>query len=115
MKYLAPLFASLVLLSLPAHANPAGPAAAFDPALLPQYILADADMRDGVSLDGQWHYSVDPYRDGMADFLGKPSDVSKGRGSDVNVEDAEKANPNALFEYDLQGAPTGPVPSAWIG
>jgi len=115
MKHAITLGALFAVLALPAHANPAGPAAGFDPNLLPQHILVDADMRDHISLSGQWHYSVDPYRDGMADFLGKPSDVSKGRGSDVIVADAEKANPNALFEYDLQGAPTGPVPSAWMG
>ena len=114
-------FLSLVLLAAapafvtPACANPARPAdnAAYA-AIVPTQVLVDADLRDGLSLDGMWHYSVDPYRDGMADFLGKPSDVSKGRGSDVNVAQAEKDDPNALFEYDLGNAPLGEVPSAWI-
>lgn len=114
-KTWACLSALTCLLAAPVMANPAGPADKVDAGLLPAYILVDADMREGVSLSGAWHYSVDPYRDGMADFLGKPSDVSKGRGSDVDVEATEKADPNALFEYDLKGAPTGPVPSAWIG
>ncbi len=105
----------LLLLAAPAMANPAKPADnATYAAIVPQQVLVDADLRDGESLDGQWHYSVDPYRDGMADFLGKPGDVSKGRGADVNVAQAEKDNPNALFEYDLGDAPLGEVPSAWI-
>ena len=114
-RLLAAMGGMACILAAPVMANPAAPADTVDTALLPAHILVDADLRDGVSLSGSWHYSVDPYRDGMADFLGKPSDVSKGRGSDVDVEAAEKADPNALFEYDLQGAPSGPVPSAWIG
>ncbi|HEX7799271.1 MAG TPA: glycoside hydrolase family 2 TIM barrel-domain containing protein, partial [Asticcacaulis sp.] len=38
-----------------------------------------------------------------------------GRGADIVVADVEKANPNALFEYDLGNAPLGEVPSSWIG
>ncbi len=108
-------FLSLLLLAAPALANPARPADNADyAAIVPPLVLVDADLRDGLSLDGAWHYSVDPYRDGMADFLGKPNDVAKGRGSDINVEQAEKDDPNALFEYDLGDAPLGEVPSAWI-
>ena len=113
LRRLAVLF---TLLATPVLANPARPADKADYAAVePAFVLVDADLRTGLSLNGKWHYSVDPYRDGMADFLGKPSDVAKGRGSDINVAEAEKANPNALFEYDLGQAPTGDVPSAWIG
>ncbi len=109
------LMASTALMTSGAFANPARPAdTAAYAALVPATILVDADLRDGVSLSGAWHYSVDPYKDGMADFLGKSADVTKGRGADVVVADAEKANPNALFEYDLGNAPLGEVPSAWI-
>ncbi|MGA9658872.1 MAG: glycoside hydrolase family 2 TIM barrel-domain containing protein [Asticcacaulis sp.] len=105
-----------LILATTASANPARPAdnAAYSQ-IVPKAILVSADMRDGVSLSGPWHYSVDPYKDGMADFLGKAFDVTKGRGADINVEAATKANPNALYEYDLARAPVGPVPSAWIG
>ena len=111
----ASIFAVLALASTPLHAAPAKPAdAQAYAALVPQFVLVNADRRDGMSLSGAWHYSVDPYKDGMADFLGKSSDVTKGRGADINVADAEKADPNALFEYDLGNAPLGQVPSAWI-
>ena len=34
-------------------------------------VLAAADLRAGQSLDGEWRYSIDPYRDGAAgDRLG---------------------------------------------
>ncbi len=114
------LFAVLGLMAAwmaaPALANPAAPADKADYAgIVPPLVLVDADLRGGLDLAGTWHYSVDPYRDGMADFLGAPNDVAKGRGSDINVEQTEKDDPNALFEYDLGQAPTGEVPSAWIG
>ena len=106
---------ALALSCGPVHAAPAKPAnAAAYAAIVPSHVLVDADLRDGLSLSGAWHYSVDPYKDGMADFLGKSSDVTKGRGADINVAEAEKADPNALFEYDLGNAPLGQVPSAWI-
>jgi len=106
----------LALGTTPIHAAPAKPAdAATYAALVPQFVLVNADKRDGMSLSGPWHYSVDPYKDGMADFHGKPYDVTKGRGSDVNVEQAMKNDPDVFYEYDLARAPTGPVPSAWIG
>ena len=113
---LSSIIFSLALSTTPLHAAPAKPAD--NPAyaaIVPQFVLVNADRRDGMSLSGPWHYSVDPYKDGMADFHGKPYDVTKGRGSDVNVEQAMKTDPDVFYEYDLARAPTGTVPSAWIG
>ncbi len=102
-------------LTNPALTNQAKPAVNKDySAIVPATILVNADLREGLSLSGAWHYSVDPYKDGMADFLGKKIDPRHNRGADVNVAEAEKADPNALFEYDLGNAPLGQVPSAWI-
>jgi beta-glucuronidase len=113
----ASVLATLWALSaLPALAAPAGSAA--DPVykdIVPQRVMVDADLRTGLNLDGAWHYSVDPYKDGLADFLGKSTDVRHGRGADIVVADEEKAHPNALYEYDLGNAPLGEVPSSWIG
>ena len=107
--------ATVTALTPPAWAGPAAPAN--DPAyagVTPPIVLVDADMRDGMLLSGPWHYSVDPYRDGLADFHGHPSDVTKGRGSDIDVEQATKADPDLVFEYDLKRSKEGPVPSAWM-
>jgi beta-glucuronidase len=110
------LLATSLIVASPALSAPAKPADnATYAALVPPFVLVDADRRDSMSLSGPWHYSVDPYKDGMADFHGKPYDVTKGRGSDVNVEQAMKDDPNVFYEYDLARAPVGPVPSAWIG
>ena len=103
--------------SQPALAGPAAPAQNPDYAkVVPQYVLVDGDLRDGVSLSGPWHWSVDPYRDGLADFHGHPKDATQGRGSDIDVEQAMQADPSgALFEYDLGRAPVAAIPGAWIG
>ncbi|WP_083811514.1 glycoside hydrolase family 2 protein [Asticcacaulis biprosthecium] len=81
----------------------------------PQYILVNGDLRTGVSLSGPWHWSLDPYRDGLYDFHGKPYDPTKGRAMDISVADAMAKNPNALFEHDIHRAPVTQVPGSWIG
>ena len=57
---LAALLAGLIPAGLAADA-PASSAP-----LLPAHVLVAADMRDGLDLSGPWHWSIDPYRDGLA-------------------------------------------------
>ncbi|WP_256924017.1 glycoside hydrolase family 2 protein [Sphingomonas sp. IBVSS2] len=77
--------------------------------------LAAADMRPGQSLDGAWHWSVDPYRDGVAGFHGGPPGESTARFQDrIQADEAEK-RPTALFEFDMQRSPVTHLPGSWIG
>jgi len=76
--------------------------------------LAAADMRPGLSLDGTWHYSVDPYRDGEAGFHGEEPGRASRRYADLDVEAAMKADPTALYEYDMDQSPTAALPSSWL-
>jgi beta-glucuronidase len=77
--------------------------------------LVAADMRERQSLDGAWHWSVDPYRDGMAGFHGGQPGASSRRWADVIVADVERGNPAALFEMDMQRSPVTHLPGGWIG
>jgi len=77
-------------------------------------ILAAGDMRPATSLDGPWHYSVDPYRDGQAGFHGEEPGRASRRYADVDVEAAMKANPTALYEYDMDQSPVATLPSSWL-
>lgn len=78
-------------------------------------ILAAADMRPGQSLDGAWHWSVDPYRDGVAGFHGGPPGESTARFQDrIQADEAEK-RPTTLFEFDMQRSPVTHLPGSWIG
>ncbi|WP_294057247.1 glycoside hydrolase family 2 TIM barrel-domain containing protein [Sphingomonas sp.] len=78
-------------------------------------VLAAADMRPSLSLDGAWHWSVDPFRDGMAGFHGGPPGPSTRRYADIDVADTEAKDPTALFEFDLQRSPVAHLPGSWIG
>jgi beta-glucuronidase len=78
-------------------------------------ILAAADMRPAQSLDGAWHWSVDPYRDGMAGFHGGIPGESSRRWADVNEQEVAEKNPTALFEFDMQRSPVTHLPGGWIG
>ena len=77
-------------------------------------ILAAGDMRPALSLDGPWHYSVDPYRDGQAGFHGEEPGRGSRRYADVDVEAAMKANPTALYEYDMDQSPVATLPQSWL-
>ena len=95
----------LLLLAAPplaAQVMPAGP------------ILAAADLRDGQSLDGEWTYSIDPYRDGAAGFHGEAPGTGHRRFDDVDVATKSAADPLALYEYDMDRSPTAILPSSWL-
>lgn len=66
--------------------------------------LTRADNRDGQDLSGTWHYSVDPYRDGLAGFHRGAPGAGHRRYDDVDVDALTKAKPNALYEYDMDRA-----------
>ena len=92
----------------------AAPAAAQSPAHRPP-VLAAADLREHQSLDGPWHWSVDPYRDGEAGFHGGDAGTGHRRWDTTNVEQAMERDPTALYEYDMQRSPVAQLPGAWIG
>lgn len=77
-------------------------------------VLAAADLRGGTSLDGEWAYSIDPYRDGLASFHGGDPGTGHRRYDDVDVQAASKADPLALYEYDLDHSAKAELPSSWL-
>lgn len=78
-------------------------------------ILTAADMRPATSLDGAWHWSIDPYRDGVAGFHGGPPNDSTRRWGDVVQADVAAADPGKWFEFDMQQSPVTHLPGSWIG
>jgi beta-glucuronidase len=81
----------------------------------PRPTLVAADLRDHQSLDGAWHWSIDPFRDGIAGFHGGPPGPSTKRWADiVQAEEAAK-DPRALFEFDMQRSPVTHLPGSWVG
>jgi beta-glucuronidase len=70
-------------------------------------VLVDVDHRKTTSLDGDWHYIVDPYDGGLYNFH---REIRKD-GYFLNAT----SNPgdNKLLEYDFSKAPTLKVPGDW--
>ncbi len=109
-KFLERAIRALLLaltLTCPAMAQQAGTA--------PAAVLTSADMRGGRSLDGAWHWSIDPYRDGVAGFHGDPAGPSSRRWADIVQADVARQDPTALFEFDMQRSPIAHLPGSWIG
>jgi beta-glucuronidase len=96
-----------------AAAAPPPPSDAAAPPFPPQVLVA-ADGRDGVDLSGPWTWSIDPYRDGLFGFHGDPAGEGHRRWDDVDVDAITRANPSALFEYDMRRSPVAQIPSSWI-
>jgi beta-glucuronidase len=69
-------------------------------------LLVDSDHRTATSLDGDWHYIVDPYRGGWGDNADKPN---------LNGYPADKrfVLGGPLLEYDFSKSPTLKVPGDW--
>nr|WP_299904935.1 glycoside hydrolase family 2 TIM barrel-domain containing protein [Sphingomonas bacterium] len=77
-------------------------------------LLTAGDLRPNTSLDGAWHYSIDPYRDGIAGFHGGETGTGHRRYDDVDVDKASAADPRALYEYDLDHSAIAILPSSWL-
>ena len=93
------LLALLLALAAPATAAP---------------VLVAGDIRPAQDLTGPWHWSADPYRDGVAGFHGEEPGLGHRRYADVDVEAEMAKNPNALFEFDMARSPIATLPSSWI-
>ena len=77
-------------------------------------LLVSADMRAGIDLSGPWHYSIDPYRSGLAGFHGEPPDAGQQRWRDVDVRKAMAEDNRVLYEFDLAHSPVTTLPSSWL-
>jgi beta-glucuronidase len=69
-------------------------------------VLAAADHRPSMSLDGAWHVIVDPYGNGLYDGDGK----IRNNGFAKNVI---QTSPGQLVEYSFAKSPTLEVPGDW--
>ena len=80
----------------------------------PGPVLASADMRDGTDLSGPWHYSIDPFRSGIAGFHGGMPDAGQQRWRDVDIRAAMAKDSRVLYEFDLAHSPLTSLPSSWL-
>jgi beta-glucuronidase len=76
--------------------------------------LVSADMRDGIDLSGPWHYSIDPFRAGLAGFHGETPDRGQQRFLDIDVAHEMASDNRTLYEFDLAHAALAILPSSWL-
>jgi beta-glucuronidase len=77
-------------------------------------LLTAADLRPHADLGGRWTYSIDPYRDGEAGFHGEEPGKGHRRYEDADAEAVMKADPRALYEYDMEQSPVATLPASWL-
>jgi beta-glucuronidase len=70
-------------------------------------VLVDADRRTAQSLDGDWHYIVDPYDGGLYNFH------REIRKDGFFLNGVAETGSNGLLEYDFSKSPTLKVPGDW--
>jgi beta-glucuronidase len=70
-------------------------------------VLADVDHRKALSLNGDWHYIVDPYGGGLYSFH------REIRKDGFFLDGAPETGTKDLIEYDFSKSPTLKVPGDW--
>jgi len=73
----------------------------------PTTVLVGADRRISQSLDGDWHYIVDPYDGGLYNFH------RELRKDGFFLNGAPETGSQGLVEYDFSKSPTLAVPGDW--
>jgi beta-glucuronidase len=68
--------------------------------------------RSHISLNGRWHYIVDPYENGYYDYRHMPFDASES-GKGGYYDDRKPKDKTDWVEYDFDRSPTMKVPGDW--
>ena len=74
--------------------------------------LANVYARTHVSLNGQWHYIVDPYENGFYDYRHEPFDAAPEPTGGFFL-DRTPRDKTDLVEYSFDQSPTLAVPGDW--
>ncbi len=80
----------------------------------PAPLMVAADLRDGIDLSGPWHYSIDPFRSGIAAFHGALPDPGQQRWLDIDTRKAMAEDSRVLYEFDLARSAQTSLPSSWL-
>ncbi len=78
-----------------------------------QDLLINTFNRDVFSLNGSWHYIVDPYESGYLDYRLKPYDQMPNVPVAAYFMDHKATDKRELVEYDFDLAPVIEVPGDW--
>lgn len=76
-------------------------------------LLANIYNRPVQSLNGKWHYIVDPYENGYYNYRLEPYDKMEKPGTGAFMLNSKVQNKSELLEYDFDQSPTLNVPGDW--
>ena len=75
-------------------------------------VMGDVFARQTTSLNGQWHYIVDPYDTGYFDYRRQPYDEAAKPSGGFFLDQPAKSKSD-LVEYNFDTSPTLNVPGDW--
>jgi len=78
-----------------------------------QNLITNTFNRNTISLNGTWHYIVDPYEVGYYDYRSKPYDEDNPNSINAFFNDYHPKNKSELIEYNFDESPTLKVPGDW--
>ncbi|RKQ43208.1 beta-glucuronidase [Roseivirga pacifica] len=78
-----------------------------------QAVLHNAYARDFESLNGAWHYIVDPYENGYYDYRYQPFDQSENPSRSAFFMNSKALDKTDLIEYNFDESPTMNIPTDW--
>jgi beta-glucuronidase len=78
-----------------------------------QDLITNTFNRNTISLNGTWHYIVDPYEVGYYDYRSKPYDEDNKNSINAFFNDYHPKNKSELIEYNFNESPTLKVPGDW--
>lgn len=76
-------------------------------------LLINAYNRPHTTLNGQWHYIVDPYENGYYNYRYEAFDQQKNPGNGAYFMNAKPQSPSDLVEYDFDASDSITVPGDW--
>ena len=77
-------------------------------------LMQHAAARRVLSLNGSWHYLLDPYENGFYNYRREPFDQSPtGRGGYYDNQQPGSPQETELVEYNFEKSPTLQVPADW--
>ncbi len=78
-----------------------------------QDLLINTHNRNTTTLNGTWHYIVDPYETGYYNYRYEPYDQLEKKSNSAFFNNYHTDNKMELVEYDFDKSPTLTVPGDW--
>lgn len=78
-----------------------------------QDILQNSLNRKSTTLNGKWHYIIDPYETGYYSYRYQPWDEMESPGKDAFFINAKPEDKSDKVEYDFDASPVLKVPGDW--